>query len=75
MIDVAAMDSHNLQPQEINNRLKVYSQKMAQQWNSIQDASVTPSGKKNVFYMSVLVFVNVYSYNCIVVDDPFILCI
>lgn len=44
IIDVAAMDSHNLQPQEMNNRLKMYSQKMAQQWSSIQDATNTPSG-------------------------------
>lgn len=44
IIDVAAMDSHNLQPQELNNRIKMYSQKLAQQWNSINDASNLPSG-------------------------------
>lgn len=38
------MDSHNLQPQEINNRLKQYSQKMAQQWSSLQDTANAPSG-------------------------------
>lgn len=44
IIDVAAMDSHNLQPQELNNRIKIYSQKLAQQWSSINDASNLPSG-------------------------------
>ncbi len=38
------MDSHNLQPQELNNRIKIYSQKLAQQWSSINDASNLPSG-------------------------------
>lgn len=44
IIDVAAMDSHNLQPQEMNNRIKIYSQKMAQQWSSIQETANAPSG-------------------------------
>lgn len=44
IIDVAAMDSHNLQPQETNNRIKIYSQKLAQQWSSIHDSSNVPSG-------------------------------
>lgn len=50
IIDVAAMDSHNLQPQELNNRIKIYSQKLAQQWNSINDASNLPSGWLSLFY-------------------------
>lgn len=44
IIDVAAMDAHNLQPQEMNNRIKVYNQKLAQQWSSIQDSTNLPSG-------------------------------
>lgn len=38
------MDAHNLQPQEMNNRIKMYSQKLAQQWSSIQDSSNVPNG-------------------------------
>lgn len=38
------MDSHNLQPQEMNNRIKIYTQKMAQQWGSIHDGANAPSG-------------------------------
>lgn len=49
IIDVAAMDSHNLQPQELNNRIKIYSQKLAQQWNSINDPSNLPSGWSNIY--------------------------
>lgn len=42
------MDSHNLQPQELNNRIKIYSQKLAQQWSSINDASNLPSGNSEL---------------------------
>lgn len=37
------MDAHNLQPQEITNRVKLYSQKMAQQWNSVKDTTTASS--------------------------------
>lgn len=36
IIDVAAMDSHNLEPQEYTDRVKLYSQKLAQQWNNVK---------------------------------------
>ncbi|XP_055531911.1 ragulator complex protein LAMTOR1 [Wyeomyia smithii] len=35
VIDVAAMDIHNIEPQEYNDRVKVYSQRLAQQWSSV----------------------------------------
>ncbi|XP_058831056.1 ragulator complex protein LAMTOR1 [Topomyia yanbarensis] len=35
VIDVAAMDIHNIEPQEYNDRVKVYSQRLAQQWNTV----------------------------------------
>lgn len=38
------MDSHNLQPQEMSNRIKIYTQKMAQQWSSIHETTNAPSG-------------------------------
>lgn len=44
------MDSHNLQPQELNNRIKIYSQKLAQQWNSINDPSNLPSGRLHLSF-------------------------
>lgn len=48
IIDVAAMDSHNLEPQEQNNRMRAYTQKLAQQWSRINDSSNVPTGK---FYL------------------------
>lgn len=45
IIDVAAMDSHNLEPQEQNNRMRAYTQKLAQQWSRINDSSNVPTGK------------------------------
>lgn len=36
VIDVAAMDIHNIEPHEYNDRVKIYSQRLAQQWNTVQ---------------------------------------
>ena len=38
------MDGHNLQPHELNDRIKFYSQKLSQQWSNVQDASNVSSG-------------------------------
>lgn len=35
VIDVAAMDIHNIEPHEYNDRVKIYSQRLAQQWNTV----------------------------------------
>lgn len=40
IIDVAAMDSHNLEPQEYTDRVKVYSQKLSQQWSNVRHPNV-----------------------------------
>ncbi|XP_055312110.1 uncharacterized protein LOC129574312 [Sitodiplosis mosellana] len=37
IIDVAAMDSHNLEPQELNDRIRLYSHKLSQQWGTLQE--------------------------------------
>uniref|UniRef100_U5EWX5 Ragulator complex protein LAMTOR1 n=1 Tax=Corethrella appendiculata TaxID=1370023 RepID=U5EWX5_9DIPT len=44
IIDVAAMDSSHLQPQEYNDRVKLYSNRLAQQWNSINHPTTGPIG-------------------------------
>ncbi|XP_055597893.1 ragulator complex protein LAMTOR1-like [Uranotaenia lowii] len=47
VIDVAAMDVHNIEPHEYNDRVKVYSQRLAQQWNTVQHPN-------NVHYYGLL---------------------
>ncbi|KAH8405415.1 hypothetical protein KR222_011525 [Zaprionus bogoriensis] len=44
MINVGAMDSHNLEPQEYTDRIKLYSQRLQQQWNNVQHPSVVLKG-------------------------------
>lgn len=44
MIDVGAMDLHNLENEEYNDRIKLYSQRLQQQWNSIQHPEKEVSG-------------------------------
>lgn len=41
IIDVAAMDSHNLEPQELNDRMRLYSHKLSQQWGTLQEDSMS----------------------------------
>lgn len=31
------MDSHNLEPQELNDRIRLYSHKLSQQWGTLQE--------------------------------------
>lgn len=44
MINVGAMDSHNLEHQEYTDRIKLYSQRLQQQWNNVQHPSVVRKG-------------------------------
>lgn len=44
IIDVAAMDSHNLEPNEYNGRVKHYAYKLQQQFSNIQLPSNSPTG-------------------------------
>lgn len=41
IIDIAAMDSHNLEPQELNDRIRMYSHKLSQQWGTLQEDSTS----------------------------------
>lgn len=34
------MDSHNLEPQEYTDRVKMYSQKLSQQWSNVRHPNV-----------------------------------
>lgn len=49
IIDVAAMDSHNLEPQELNDRIRLYSHKLSQQWGTLQEDSISASNGKFKF--------------------------
>ncbi|XP_055693173.1 ragulator complex protein LAMTOR1 [Lutzomyia longipalpis] len=44
IIDVAAMDMHNLEPQEYSDRVKIYAQRLSQQWSNINHPRTGPRG-------------------------------
>ncbi|GAB0090021.1 Winged helix-like DNA-binding domain superfamily [Sergentomyia squamirostris] len=44
IIDVAAMDMHNLEPQEYSDRVKLYSHRLAQQWSNVNHPRTGPRG-------------------------------
>ncbi|XP_055389152.1 uncharacterized protein LOC129618441 [Condylostylus longicornis] len=44
MIHVCAMDSHNLEHKEYNDRVKIYTQRLQQQWSNIQYPTNGPTG-------------------------------
>ncbi|KAM8707523.1 hypothetical protein ACLKA7_005067 [Drosophila subpalustris] len=44
MINVGALDSHNLEHQEYTDRIKLYSQRLQQQWNNVQHPCVVLKG-------------------------------
>jgi hypothetical protein len=46
IIDVAALDTHLLEQSEYNDRVKLYAQRLAHQWNSIQVNDTKYNGDK-----------------------------
>ncbi|XP_017841534.2 uncharacterized protein LOC108599249 [Drosophila busckii] len=44
MINVSALDSHNLEHQEYTDRIKLYSQRLQQQWNNVQHPGIAQKG-------------------------------
>lgn len=49
------MDSHNLEPQELNDRMRLYSHKLSQQWGTLQED--TPSvANGNCIYIYMYIF-------------------
>ncbi|XP_030375437.1 uncharacterized protein LOC115624749 [Scaptodrosophila lebanonensis] len=44
MINVGAMDSHHLEHQEYTDKIKLYTQRLHQQWNNIQHPGNVPKG-------------------------------
>uniref|UniRef100_A0A1A9WAA2 ATPase AAA-type core domain-containing protein n=1 Tax=Glossina brevipalpis TaxID=37001 RepID=A0A1A9WAA2_9MUSC len=44
MIDVGAMDSHNLENQECQDRIQLYKQRLLQQWSNVQHPSRNSTG-------------------------------
>ncbi|TDG39101.1 hypothetical protein AWZ03_014476 [Drosophila navojoa] len=44
MINVGALDSHTLEHQEYTDRIKLYSQRLQQQWNNIQHPGFVQKG-------------------------------
>lgn len=53
MIDVGAMDTHNLEPQECQDRIQLYKQRLLQQWNNIPHQHNKPTGLKYNFYFQI----------------------
>lgn len=49
MIDVGAMDSHNLEHQECQDRIQLYKQRLLQQWSNVQHPSRNPTGTLKLF--------------------------
>lgn len=45
IIDVAALDTHLLEQSEYNDRVKIYAQRLAHQWNNIQVNDSKYNGK------------------------------
>jgi hypothetical protein len=45
IIDVAALDTHLLEQSEYNDRVKLYAQRLAHQWNNIQVNDVKYNGE------------------------------
>ena len=45
IIDVAALDTHLLEQSEYNDRIKLYNQRLAQQWNSLPVPDVKYNGQ------------------------------
>lgn len=54
------MDSHNLEPQELNDRVKLYSQRLSQLWNSIPDPSTVQ--QNGLFCIIKLIIINNNQY-------------
>jgi hypothetical protein len=45
IIDVAALDTHLLEQSEYNDRVKLYAQRLAHQWNNIHVNDVKYNGE------------------------------
>lgn len=58
MINVGAMDCHSLEHQEYNDRIRVYSQRLHQQWNNVQHPSIALKGLAPFTPKKPVVFVN-----------------
>lgn len=42
------MDSHNLEPQELNDRIRLYSHKLSQQWSTLQEDSPSAANGNDI---------------------------
>lgn len=52
------MDSHNLEPHELNDRIKMYSHKLSQQWSTIPEDS---SNSSKGLFKFLTVYTHVWS--------------
>lgn len=59
IIDVAAMDSHNLEPQELNDRIRLYSHKLSQQWGTLQEDTTSVANGTQTIMLSIFFFVSI----------------
>lgn len=73
MIDVGAMDAHNLEHQEYYDRIKLYTHRLQQQWSNIQNPSKITKGKYAIILLpgmgndlQILIFIDykkIINYN------------
>lgn len=56
MIDVGAMDTHNLEPQECQDRIQLYKQRLLQQWSNIPHHQNKPTGFQSSLSSSLSIF-------------------
>lgn len=57
------MDSHNLEPQELNDRIRLYSHKLSQQWGTLQEDSISAANGRLTFlytFQTISQFISLY---------------
>lgn len=47
------MDSHNLEPQELNDRIRLYSHKLSQQWGTLQEDTTSVANGTEIYIFSI----------------------
>lgn len=56
------MDSHNLEPHEYNERVRLYAQRLQQQWNNIKHPSNSPTGLLIILLNSLIPLLSFCSF-------------
>lgn len=66
------MDAHNLEPQELNDRIRMYSHKLSQQWGNLQEdpTCVTNGECVNVWMIPALIYKDYFTFLGLLKDIP-----